>query len=150
MDGSGNLYIANTSDQDVLKETLAAGSYTLSTVPATGLNQPSGVAADAVGNIFIADSGNNRVVELAQFLGNFGPVNVASTSSVPIPAIFTFDTAGALGSISVVTQGATGLDFSDASSGILVRRNPLFNASDSLHRGCELQTDSPRNEVWRG
>ncbi len=34
------------------------------TVPATGLNQPFSVAVDGVGNLFIADLGNNRVVKV--------------------------------------------------------------------------------------
>jgi len=49
--------------------------------------------------------------------GNFGPVNVGSTSATPISLIFTFATAGTLGSTTVVTQGATNLDFTDAGTG---------------------------------
>jgi sugar lactone lactonase YvrE len=48
---------------------------------------------------------------------NFGSVNVGSTSSTPISVTLTFGTAETLGSISVVTQGATGLDFADAGTG---------------------------------
>ena len=39
-----------------------AGAQT--TVPASGLFEPTGVAVDAGGNVFIADLGNNRVVEV--------------------------------------------------------------------------------------
>ena len=35
------------------------------TLPFTGLNQPEGVAVDAAGNLYVVDSGNNRVVKLA-------------------------------------------------------------------------------------
>ena len=35
-----------------------------SVVPASGLNQPNGVAVDGAGDVFIADTGNNRVVEV--------------------------------------------------------------------------------------
>ncbi|HEY1801077.1 MAG TPA: hypothetical protein VGG46_09105, partial [Terriglobales bacterium] len=34
------------------------------TVPATGLNYPTGVAVDGAGDVYIADYGNNRVVEV--------------------------------------------------------------------------------------
>ena len=49
--------------------------------------------------------------------GNFGSVNVGSTSATPISVTLTFGTAQTLGSISVVTQGATGLDYTDAGTG---------------------------------
>ncbi len=35
------------------------------TLPFTGLNSPEGVAVDAAGDLYVADSGNNRVVKLA-------------------------------------------------------------------------------------
>jgi sugar lactone lactonase YvrE len=49
--------------------------------------------------------------------GNFGSVNVGSTSATPISVNLTFGTAQTLGSISVVTQAAKGLDFTDAGTG---------------------------------
>jgi len=49
--------------------------------------------------------------------GNFGSVNVGSTGSTPISITFTFDAAETLGSMTVVTQGAAGLDFADAGTG---------------------------------
>jgi DNA-binding beta-propeller fold protein YncE len=33
-------------------------------LPFTGLNSPSGVAVDAVGNLYVSDTGNNRVLKL--------------------------------------------------------------------------------------
>ena len=47
--------------------------------------------------------------------GNFGPVNVGTTSSV-IPLVFTFETSATLTSTTVLTLGAAGLDFADAGS----------------------------------
>ena len=49
--------------------------------------------------------------------GNFGTVNVGSTSPTPISVTLTFDTAETLGSTAVVTQVATGRDFADAGTG---------------------------------
>ena len=46
LDASGNLYIADTYNNRVLKETLSAGSYTESTVPTSTLAYPYGVAID--------------------------------------------------------------------------------------------------------
>jgi hypothetical protein len=47
---------------------------------------------------------------------NFGSINIG-TPSTPATLTFTFDTAGVLGSTSVVTKGVTGLDFTDAGGG---------------------------------
>ena len=82
-----------------------------------GLHWPDGVAVDGSGNVYIADTFNNRVLKETSSGGNFGTANVGSTSATPISMIFTFDTAGTLGSTAVVTQGAKGLDFANAGTG---------------------------------
>jgi serine/threonine-protein kinase len=38
-------------------------------LPFTGLTDPSGVEVDGAGGVYITDSGNNRVVKLAQASG---------------------------------------------------------------------------------
>jgi uncharacterized protein (TIGR03437 family) len=73
MDGAGNLYIADTQNQRI--QMLTPGG-TISTIVGTGasgfsgdggaalaaeLNVPSAVAVDSVGNLYVADTGNNRV-----------------------------------------------------------------------------------------
>ena len=65
VDGSGNVYIADTDNNRVLKETLSAGSYTQSIVAdaaSGGLYVPYAVAVDGSGNVYIADTGNGRVL----------------------------------------------------------------------------------------
>ena len=54
-DASGSIYIADTNNNRVLKETNVGGSYSESTV-GTGLDGPEGVAVDGAGNVYIADS----------------------------------------------------------------------------------------------
>jgi len=46
-----------------LKETPSAGSYIESTVASSGLSYPDGVAVDGMGNVYISDSGNNRILK---------------------------------------------------------------------------------------
>ena len=75
VDKAGNLYIADLSNNRVRK--VSAGVIT--TIAGNGapsyfgdgglattaaLNQPSGVAVDSAGNIYIADSGNDRIREV--------------------------------------------------------------------------------------
>lgn len=69
VDGSGNLFIANTrgaatTGTGTIIE-LAAGSHAQSTVIANGLSFPAGLAVDAAGDLFIADWGANRVLEVS-------------------------------------------------------------------------------------
>src|SRR5205814_4040296 len=74
IDGAGNLYIADTNNHVVRLISAATGMIT--TIAGTGvrgfsgdgaaatsaqLNSPTGVALDLDGNVFIADSKNNRI-----------------------------------------------------------------------------------------
>jgi uncharacterized protein (TIGR03437 family) len=73
LDGLGNLYIADTQNHRIRKVNASgvissvAGNGTASMTgdggsPLTaGLNAPQGVAVDAVGNVYIADTGNDRI-----------------------------------------------------------------------------------------
>jgi len=82
LDGAGNLYIADTSNNRIRK--VAAGSGTILTVAGNGahgfsgdggsataalLAFPTGVAVDASGNLYIADSENHRIRKVAAVSG---------------------------------------------------------------------------------
>lgn len=61
VDGAGNIYISDTLNSRVLKETASDGTYTESTI-GSGLSLPDQIAVDGNGNIYIADTGNSRVL----------------------------------------------------------------------------------------
>jgi hypothetical protein len=73
LDCTGNMYIADNGSQTVRKIDPAGiitrfagtheGGYNGDAIPAVSalLNNPSGIAADCAGNVYIADSWNNRV-----------------------------------------------------------------------------------------
>jgi sugar lactone lactonase YvrE len=63
VDGNGNVYIADSNNARVLKETLSGGTYTQSVLPATGLNQPKGLAVDGSGNVYISNNGSSVVLK---------------------------------------------------------------------------------------
>jgi hypothetical protein len=115
----------------VFKETLSGGSYTESTI-GNDLDYPSAVAVDGSGNIYIADAFNDRVLKETPSGGNFGTVDVGSPST-KMSWIFTFDTAGTIGTPVALTQGATGLDFADAGTGSCTRNGTTsqYNIGDT-------------------
>lgn len=72
MDGLGNLYIADSSNHRIRKvsagkiATIAGGATgDGGWAPLAGLNQPAAVAKDANGNVYVAESGGQRVRKIA-------------------------------------------------------------------------------------
>ena len=77
VDGSGNLYIADTQSNTIRKitptgmVTILAGCPQVSgtsngTESAALFNTPEGVAVDAVGNVYVADGGNHTIRKVTQ------------------------------------------------------------------------------------
>ena len=115
VDASGNLYIADTDNQ-VVREfsngvlaTVAGngkGGFSGDNGPAVGaqLFQPQGVALDAAGNLYIADSGNHRIRKVTNgvitTVAGGGPVlgdGLAATNArLNYPAGMALDAAGNL------------------------------------------------------
>ncbi len=120
VDSAGNLYIADTAN-NVIRRVDTAG--TITTVAGNGtaafsgdngaataatLNTPSGLTFDSTGNLYIADSGNNRVRRVNKFTGSistfagngtaaFGGDNGAATSAkLWNPKSLAFDGTGNL------------------------------------------------------
>jgi sugar lactone lactonase YvrE len=63
LDGSGNIFVADSSNNAV-KEMLAAGGYTNVVLIGSGFNNPEGVAVDGAGNVFVTDTSNHAVKEV--------------------------------------------------------------------------------------
>jgi len=82
VDSAGNIYIVDTTNNRIRK--VAAGTYVVTTVAGTGtlgfsgdgaaaasaeLTYPYGVAVDSAGNIYIADTGNQRIRKVTASTG---------------------------------------------------------------------------------
>jgi DNA-binding beta-propeller fold protein YncE len=99
VDGAGSVYVVDSAGNRVL--TLAAGpgtwkrmvgwTQTQAVAPFVGLDVPAGVAVDAAGNVYVADTGNNRVVALA--VGSSAP-SVLAFAGLDVPAGVAVDAAG--------------------------------------------------------
>jgi uncharacterized protein (TIGR03437 family) len=92
VDGGGNLYIADTSNNRIRKVSLGG---TITTVAGSGvagfsgnggpaavaqLNQPQGVAVDVLGNLYIADTNNNRIRKISP--GTSGVITTVAGTGV--------------------------------------------------------------------
>jgi serine/threonine-protein kinase len=58
----GSVFVSDSNSRQVLK--LPPGSARQSELPFSGLNSPEGIAVDAEGNVYVADSMRARVLKL--------------------------------------------------------------------------------------
>lgn len=82
VDASGNVYISDSGNARVLKETLSGGSFTQSTVASAtdgGLSEPIGIAVDGAGNVYIADDPRLRVLKETLSAGGYIQSDVVSS-----------------------------------------------------------------------
>jgi DNA-binding beta-propeller fold protein YncE len=89
VDGSGNVYIADSGDNEIQEWTVA--NNTLTPLVSSGLSGPIGVAVDGSANVYIADTGNNAIKEWTVANGN---VTTLVSSGLSGPFAVAVDGAG--------------------------------------------------------
>jgi YVTN family beta-propeller protein len=114
VDANGNVFAADTNNSRVVEVPYVGnGNYGAQNTVGSGLNEPTGVAVDGKDDVYIVDNGNHRVEEVQLVAPNFGPVKVGSNSTLTLTYNISANDNNnvVIYSASVVTQGATGLDF---------------------------------------
>ena len=124
LDSAGNLYIADTAN-NVIREISTSG--TITTVAGNNeegysgdggqatnatLYAPSGVALDSAGNLYIADTNNNRIREVAMATGII--TTIAGTGAAGYTGDNGAATSATLNKPSAVVEGSTGLYILDS------------------------------------
>jgi sugar lactone lactonase YvrE len=149
VDGSGNIYIVDSNNDRVLKETPSAGGYTQSTVTSDLHNFAYGVAVDGSGAVYIADSDNNRVLKETPAASGYSESTIVS--GVGGPAGIAVDSSGNVyiacnltGQILKETLGVGGYTQSTIASGV---HNPVSIAVDGS--GNVYIPDGSNNRVLK-
>lgn len=101
-DPAGNVYLTCSKEAMVFKVTPQTGGGWTETEIGTdilaqdGLHQPTGIAVDGAGNVFVADATQNRVVEFVPTESGYTQVDLPSISGLNIPEGLAVDAAGNL------------------------------------------------------
>jgi len=118
-DWKGNVYIADDNNSRVLAVAPGGSAAVLdaplfgtfpSPVPLT-LNHPAGVAVDATGNIYIADTTDNHVDEVMPSAANFGHLSSTASSGTTMTLPFLLGGFPTISSVQAYTLGTPALDF---------------------------------------
>jgi hypothetical protein len=121
VDGPGNVYVADTYNNTIRKVTPVGANWVVSTLAGLAgtsgtadgtnsnarFNNPSGVAVDSVGNLYVADAYNSTVRKITPFgsnwavstlaglAGNYGSADGTGTNAqFGIPSAIAVDSAG--------------------------------------------------------
>ncbi|MGB8259910.1 MAG: Ig-like domain repeat protein [Terracidiphilus sp.] len=83
-DGQGNVYISDSTNARVLKETFSGGNYTQTVVADNahnGINDSGGLAVDGAGNVYIADSSAGVVDKMTPGPGGYTQTHVDASQT---------------------------------------------------------------------
>jgi NHL repeat-containing protein len=164
-DSAGNVYVPITPLNEVLEYSPAGGTplHTFTGSGASALNNPTGVAIDASGNVWVADAGNNRIEELSAsdtFVAEIKSEGVQTLALDPSGDVFALveNSADSCGSLAppcdhLLEYSSSGAQRADVGAGLIA---PFERLGFGLHNapavddatGHVYVTDGGHNIVW--
>lgn len=128
-DAQGNIYVADEGNHVIRKVTVIGAVSTVAgragesglvngSGPAARFNEPSGIAVDASGNLFVADKANGAIRkitpqgEVSTFISNESIFTSAQSAGLTNPIFLGFPVSlavNAIGRVYVVSQGANSI-----------------------------------------
>ena len=160
VDGNGNVFVNDTTNNRVLKETPSGAGYTESVVLSVGLASPFGIAVDGAGNLYIVDALNRRVLKetvsasgytetVLVGTGLHSPTGVAVDGSGNVYYADTPSNSGSLGVQRVVKKTLSAGTYTDSAVADLSTGldNPYGVAVDGA--GNVYIADTDIGKVWK-
>jgi sugar lactone lactonase YvrE len=161
VDGAGNVYVADTGNSQIVEIPVVNGALSTSaqtvlissstTLAGSALSKPAGITVDSLGNLYIADSDNKRVVYVP-YVGSWD-FSLALTlgSGMSSPSAIAVD---AFGNVYVADAGSGDVYELSAplSAGVQITVASGYNAPSALTvdaSGSLFVVDKGNAKVWR-
>ncbi len=161
VDSTGNVYVADTGNDQIVEIPVVNGALSTSaqttliantaTLAGESLSSPEGIAIDGQGSLYIADSGNKRVLYLPYpGSGNLAMAQVLG-SNLTLPSAVAVDTTGNV----YVADAGSGSVYElsvPLSSGLQVTVASGYSSPSSLAAdpsGALFVVDQGNRKVWR-
>jgi len=139
IDTSGNIYVTDTGNNRIVKESPANGGYQQTVVDSNGFNGPLGVAVDSTGNLYVADTGNNRIVEETPSNGGYTAIvlpisGLNNPVSIAVDSTFNLYVSDA-GNSRVVKEAFSGSNYSQSEvlTGVIGGELTVDSGGDTIY-----------------